>query len=443
MTTSTDALQNSTALVAAAVAAAVGGRFSCDEEGPSAARDLQAMSDAELLTVTDAIFAAKRQVEALAARAAGELADRFTRDSGAHGIAAKTGCRNARVLLTDVGQISMGEASRLCRVGSATRPRVSLLGERMPPEYPQVAAALDAGAVTVDSAGCITQNLAQAAPRATGDDLAMAEQALVDFATDNPVDSVRKLSIRYRDALDVDGIEPREEVLVGRRSLVRTVLPNGMKRYVLEADPVSAAFFDTAIDALVGAELRKPRFEPTETAPSADEDECGEPHLQLAETRTIQQMCFDAFVEIVRHGLSCTQGPGPLNHTTVIVRMTLHSLLDGLGEAQLDGIEQPISAGTARRMAADAHIIPMVLGGDSEVLDFGVGRRLFSRAQKLARAERDGGCATPGCNRPPSDTQAHHILWWKPTADPPTSQTGSCSADPATTAFTRRAGTSW
>ncbi|MFC5930486.1 HNH endonuclease [Cryobacterium melibiosiphilum] len=312
------------------------------------------MSDAELLTVTDAIFAAKRQVEALAARAAGELADRFTHDSGAHGVAAKTGCRNARVLLTDVDQISMGEASRLCRVGSATRPRVSLLGERMPPEYPQVAA-----------------------------------------------------------ALDVDGIEPREEVLVGRRSLVRTVLPNGMKRYILEADPVSAAFFDTAIDALVGAELRKPRFEPTETAPSTDEDECGEPHLQLAETRTIQQMYFDAFVEIVRHGLSCTQGPGPLNHTTVIVRMTLHSLLDGLGEAQLDGIEQPISAGTARRMAADAHIIPMVLGGDSEVLDFGVGRRLFSRAQKLALAERDGGCATPGCNRPPSYTQAHHILWWK------------------------------
>ncbi|RJT89654.1 HNH endonuclease [Cryobacterium melibiosiphilum] len=197
------------------------------------------------------------------------------------------------------------------------------------------------------------------------------------------------------------------------RSLVRTVLPNGMKRYVLEADPVSAAFFDTAIDALVGAELRKPRFEPTETAPSTDEDECGEPHLQLVETRTIQQMCFDAFVEIVRHGLSCTQGPGPLNHTTVIVRMTLQSLLDGLGEAHLDGIEQPISAGTARRMAADAHIIPMVLGGDSEVLDFGVGRRLFSRAQKLALAERDGGCATPGCNRPPSYTQAHHILWWK------------------------------
>ena len=417
MTTSTDALLESTALVAAAFAEAVGGRFVVGEEaaGVGVERvgvELEGMSDANVLTVTDAVFAAKRQIEALAARAAGELHARFERDAGPHGIAAKTGCRNAAVVLTDVGLVSLAEAGRFCRVGTATRSRVSLLGERMPALYPQVAAALDAGVLPVDSALYITQNLAQAAPRATAEDVDLAETALVGFASDNPVDSVRKLSIRYRDALDVDGIEPREEVLVGRRSLVRTVLPNGMKRYVLEADPVSAAFFDAAIDAIVGAELRTPRFEPTE-GDAGGEDECGEPHLMLADARTIAQMSFDALVEIVRHGLSCTQGPGPLAHTTVIVRMTLQSLLDGLGEAQLDGIEQPISAGPARRMAVDAQIIPMVLGGASEVLDFGVGRRLFSRAQKLALAERDGGCATPGCNRPPSYTQAHHILWWQ------------------------------
>ena len=415
MTTSADALQGSTALVAAAFAEARGARFAGDDDACGAAVELERMSDAELLSVTDAIFAAKRQVEALAARAGGELVDRFEHDSGAHGIAAKTGSRNAAMLLTDVGLVSLAEASRLCRVGSATRPRVSLIGERMPADYPQVAAARDAGGLPVDSALFITANLAQAAPRTTAEDLDLAERALVGFARDNPVDSVRKLSIRYRDALDVDGLEPREEVLVSRRSLVRTVLPNGMKRYVLEADPVSAAFFDTAIDALIGAELRKPRFEPTAEAEEEHEecgDECGESPELLTETRTMQQMGFDAFVEIVRHGLGCTEGPGPLNHTTVIVRMTLDSLMSGLGEAQLDGIEQPISAGTARRLAADALIIPMVLGGDSEVLDFGVGRRLFSRAQKLALAERDGGCATPGCNRPPSYTQAHHILWW-------------------------------
>ena len=63
-------------------------------------------------------------------------------------------------------------------------------------------------------------------------------------------------------------------------------------------------------------------------------------------------------------------------------------------------------------MAADAGIIPVVLGADSEVLDLGRARRLFSTAQRRALAERDGGCAWPGCPHPPSYTEAHHIRWW-------------------------------
>ncbi|MBC7724840.1 MAG: HNH endonuclease, partial [Burkholderiaceae bacterium] len=73
---------------------------------------------------------------------------------------------------------------------------------------------------------------------------------------------------------------------------------------------------------------------------------------------------------------------------------------------------QPISARTARILAADAHIIPQVLGGDSAVLDQGVGKRLFTTAQKLALAERDGGCAVTNCPQPPAHTEAHHIDWW-------------------------------
>ena len=42
----------------------------------------------------------------------------------------------------------------------------------------------------------------------------------------------------------------------------------------------------------------------------------------------------------------------------------------------------------------------------------GVGRRLFSHAQRLASAERDDGCAWANCKRPPTHTEAHHIKWW-------------------------------
>jgi hypothetical protein len=44
-----------------------------------------------------------------------------------------------------------------------------------------------------------------------------------------------------------------------------------------------------------------------------------------------------------------------------------------------------------------------------------VGReqRLFTARQRIALAARDGGCRWPGCDRPPSWTEAHHIRHWK------------------------------
>ena len=63
-------------------------------------------------------------------------------------------------------------------------------------------------------------------------------------------------------------------------------------------------------------------------------------------------------------------------------------------------------------MAAEAHIIPAVLGGPSEVLDLGRSNRLFSRAQRLALDERDEGCAVANCHKSPSFAEAHHIRWW-------------------------------
>ena len=35
--------------------------------------------------------------------------------------------------------------------------------------------------------------------------------------------------------------------------------------------------------------------------------------------------------------------------------------------------------------------------------------RLYSKKQKTALAARDGGCMWPGCDRPPSWTEAHHV----------------------------------
>ncbi len=46
------------------------------------------------------------------------------------------------------------------------------------------------------------------------------------------------------------------------------------------------------------------------------------------------------------------------------------------------------------------------------MLDVGRAQRPFTPAQRRALTHRDGGCAWPGCDRPPGWTQAHHILSW-------------------------------
>ena len=72
-----------------------------------------------------------------------------------------------------------------------------------------------------------------------------------------------------------------------------------------------------------------------------------------------------------------------------------------------------LSAGDARRLLCDAQIIPAVLNGRSEVLDVGRSARTFPTAVRRAITLRDKGCAWPGCDRPPSWCDAHHVDWWQ------------------------------
>jgi hypothetical protein len=96
---------------------------------------------------------------------------------------------------------------------------------------------------------------------------------------------------------------------------------------------------------------------------------------------------------------------------TLVVTMTLESLTSGLGVATVDtGVR--ISAGEARRLACKAGIIPMVLDGDSVVLDMGREKRVFDKHQKIALNHQYKGCAASNCDRPPAWVEYHHPHSW-------------------------------
>jgi hypothetical protein len=219
------------------------------------------------------------------------------------------------------------------------------------------------------------------------------------------VEQISRLAVQVRDRLDEDGIEPREAIHRRRRSLTITTSRDGMTHIDWWLDPESAGHVLPQITAYVSQDFHN-------TGVRLDTAGAGEPDGDLPEPRSVGQLRADGAVEVFRHRAGCTSGTTS-PPVTMIVRIGLDELRSGQGSAEIDEVPSPVSAGTARRLAADAMIIPMVLGGASEVLDLGRKQRLFSPAQKHALAERDGGCAWTGCPHPPSYTQAHHIRWWK------------------------------
>ncbi|WP_353810485.1 HNH endonuclease signature motif containing protein [Agromyces sp. SYSU T00194] len=360
--------------------------------------EVERMSDAGLVRVTDAVAQVRRDTEALLARVADEVARRSRSEFGSEGLAKQQGFHNpARLVASSTGG-STGDAMRLLSVGAATRERESFSGERMPAKHPSVAAAVGAGSISLDAASAITSMLERVALRADPEAMRGVEETLVSHAASLPLAMLQR-AIRQAEAmLDVDGVAPREEELRQQRGITLREGRDGMVHVSGRLDPETAAPVKAALESLVSDALRR------------------RPDAPIEDLRTIPQLQADALADLARHCLGCRDTLPPLAKTTAVVRVDLETLREGLGVATIDGIDQPVSAATARRMAADAELIPAVLGGDSVPLDLGRAARLFTKEQRLALGERDGGCASCGQNI--SYVEAHHIRWWERDAGP-------------------------
>jgi len=370
-----------------------------------------------LRLVTDA-GTLHRALDAIRVRLAGELAAQSAVHLGADGIARRAGHSTPASFLAELWQISPAEAARLCDVGVAVRPRLALDGSALPARYSTVGAAVDGLVLGVEAAAVIVRELDQAAPYCSAESRAAGERLLVEHAPGLTVRQVQGLARQVRDRLDEDGAEPRDQIRRQRRSLKLIPQPDGMVRLVWDMPPETAGLVRAGIDALVGEQLRAARDRVAESL--------GTDGIADVDDRTMPQRRADAAEELLRHAIGCDRPGGDRPVVTMVVRMSLDQLLDGVGAAQIDGIgglgdvrgaridgvEAGITATTARILAAEAHIIPAVLGGAGEVLDLGSARRLFSPAQRQALAEQYGGCAFPGCGHPPTYTEAHHLQWW-------------------------------
>ncbi len=138
---------------------------------------------------------------------------------------------------------------------------------------------------------------------------------------------------------------------------------------------------------------------------------------------TYPQRLGRALHELIEHFPTDRLPQHGVNAVTLMIMMSLEQLRDDLGEATTD-TGTPVSPAQARRLACNAGLIPVVLDGDSAILDLGMTRRLFDRNQRYALAVRDQGCIWPGCDRPVAWTEAHHIVPWS--AGGPTDLSNGC-----------------
>jgi 5-methylcytosine-specific restriction protein A len=341
--------------------------------------------------------------EAVLAHVAGEISRRSERDRD-EPLAKRQGEKSAVALVAVKTGLDQRRAARLAVVGDAVRPRSTFIGEPLAPERPAVAAALDAGSLSVEGAHLIVTTLNELSRMVDRDRVDEIEQVLVAQAAELLIGDLAKVCRRLRDHVDPDGVEPREEALVAQVRFKRTQLATGHIKYEIHSDPESAGYIDASLAART-APRRQPQF-----VEAADGD-AGAESIEH-DTRTWDRRMLDALVSIARDSLKFDDGDLSGTDTALLVTITAEALRTGEGTAQIAGIDEPTSARTARRMACNARIIPVVLGGDSQPLDIGAGRRLFSKAQRQAMAVRDGGCLWPGCDVPPGQCEAAHITPW-------------------------------
>lgn len=374
--------------------------------------DAASLSDSELVAVNERYSRMQRMLDADRAQLAAEIARRSRPELGPESLAKAQGYRNPTALIAATAGTSTGDAARLVKVGEATAPRQLLSGETAPARHPHVAAALQSAGMTAQAAGAIIGMLDRVALRAGRDVTDAAEKTLAEQAPGLSMDQLNRLLVRAEAWLDPDGVAPREDEKRGLEQLIMREV-DGMLEITGRLTPEHGAPVKVAIEAVVSAEMRATR--------DAARDGTADPD---APRRSVKQMQADALVRLCEHALGCDRTDLPLEGATVIVRIDHDDLVNDTGYATIDGITAPISVSTARRMAAGGEIISCVFGGAGQILDWGRTRRLFSRNQRLALLERDGGCAM--CGAPPGQVKVHHIRWWARDAGPTDLANGVC-----------------
>lgn len=316
------------------------------------------------------------------------------------------------------------------------------LAEALDRRWPQVAAGLAAGGVSVEQARVIVSALEDLPTSVAQETLTQAESTLVGYAASFRPAQLRRLGRRILDVVAPEVAEQAEarrlaELEAGADRETRLSLRqrgDGTTRLSGVLPDAAAARLRTYLEAFTSPRQEQPGDTGPALggadAPGSEAALPGAAFVMPAAAPEVRRLPYGRRLGLAFCGLLEHLDPAALpdhggDATTVIVTIGLEQLRSELATADLLDLERGeteeqagssgggnLTAAQARRLACTARIIPAVLGGDGEILDLGRARRLFSPAQRKALRLRDRRCRAEGCTIPATWCEAHHRDPW-------------------------------
>ena len=377
--------------------------------------DLEAirlLDDDGLFSANEQISLHRRHLDLYAAAVAGELARRSRRELGFSGLAQRKGFTSTEALVQSLSQVSRAEANKLVRVGSLLAEVAAAEAESngecadvAVPWQASLVAAISATTLTTDAADAIRRGLGDTDTAITGAMLASATDALLMDAPGLTVDQLFRAAREVRNGMDEEGISRREKQQRDDRCVKRWIRRDGMYALSGVLDPESGRVIFAALDDVMSPRRGGPRF--------VDSTEIGRADSILADPRTDEQVMADALVAMVQIAVDADTGTlfGG-RRPAVRVLVSEKAMRAESGRGYIEGNSNAVSFETVSRYICENGIVGVQFDDDGQCVNVGRDNRLFTSRQRTGLAARDGGCAFPGCDRPPSWCEAHHIVLW-------------------------------
>lgn len=224
-------------------------------------------------------------------------------------------------------------------------------------------------------------------------------EALVRLAESEPSPERLGSAVRRREAaVDQAAMRRDEHLAHRRRSLHHRRLADGSVEGSFRLPQLGGEALLTALEAAT-------------TFDSAD--------VPDEHRRTPAQRRADALVSLADAAMRAGElptGGGRLPQVTLVVpveALSPEADRDPTVAASVTEGGAVISHALARRVLCDAAVRRLVVDSAGLPLEVGRATRQWSVAQRQALLALHGGCVLPGCDRPGSWTEIHHVTWWR------------------------------